>query len=416
MNRTEHSMPGEPSPVSEEELLELVKIFENFTEASSTFAQSYRTLEERISELNAQLDHQTRLLNRTEGFLTSVLDHAPVGILVLDIDGLISLFNAEAEKLTGLRARDVVGKSYGDVFDCMVTNPDSTLFTLTNGSERDTREKSFTIQGGGGIPVRFSTCWVLDEGGERSGVMEVFEDLRKMKELQERMERNANLAALGEMAAQVAHELRNPLAGVQGFAQFLLEDLPEDHSARQNAEKIVAGVKDINDLANRLLEFTRPLSVNFGETDLLQLLQGEVELIRAEVAENKSTVDIELKLPEESVPVICDANLMKQVMLNLLKNALQAIGAEGGIVVVELHWGLLRNRVRITVTDNGRGIEEEHIDKIFNPFFTTRSRGTGLGLSMVKKIVDAHDGDIQVTCGTSDGSRFSVELPITRDV
>ncbi|HEB84542.1 MAG TPA: PAS domain S-box protein [Bacteroidetes bacterium] len=396
-----------------EQLMELVKLFEGFTQASTDFAQSYRALEQRIARLSSQLEEQARLLQRTEGFLSSVLTTVPVGIIVVDMDGQIMLFNREAERLTGLKAREVIGGAYGDFFPYDVTEPDSAVFTLTQGTLIDAREKILAVQGGANIPVRFSTVWVYGEDGQQSGVMEVFEDLRTLKEMQERMQRSANLAALGEMAAQVAHELRNPLAGVQGFAQFLIEDITEDHPARTIAEKIITGVKDIEQIASRLLEFTRPLRPALQEVNLHTILTEEVELLRAELQERGSDVTLRLTLPEEEIPVQGDGSLIKQAVLNLLKNSLEAC-EDGGEIRASLSWDLMRNRVRITVEDDGVGITPENLDKIFNPFFTTRTKGTGLGLSMVKKIVDVHGGDILVRSNEGKGARFVMELPITR--
>lgn len=406
--------PNKTPALNEEQLMELVKLFEGFTQASSSFAQSYAALEARIAQLSRQLDEQSYLLERTAGFLSSVLAHVPVGIIVVDMDGKITLFNEEAERLTGLIADDVVGKPYGDVLESEVNEPTSAVYTLTHGSVIEGRERDLHRPNESKQPVRFSSAWIYGEDGSPFGVLEVFEDLRPIRELQTRMQQSASLAALGEMAAQVAHELRNPLAGVQGFAQFLQEDIEENHPARPIAEKIIIGVKDIDRIAGRLLEFTRPMSPNRTEVDLCELLEMETELARAEVAGNPD-VRIALELPAERVKVWCDGILVKQAVLNLLKNSMQALKEEGGDLITTLRWELLRNRVRITVRDNGVGITEENLPKIFNPFFTTRTQGTGLGLAMVKKIVDAHQGTIEVHSTQGEGTTFRLELPITRE-
>jgi len=401
------------APVDESQLLELVKLFEGFTQASSTFAQSYRALEQRIAKLSSQLEEQSRLLEQTEGFLSSVLAHVPVGIVVLDMDGCISLFNEEAERLTGHHAEDVVGRPYGDIFPCDVNEPDSALYTLTNGAVIDPREKQLDTESGQYLPVRFSTSWIYGDDGTAIGVLEVFEDLTPLRDLQARMQQSASLAALGEMAAHVAHELRNPLAGVQGFAQFLQEDLGEGHPAKKIADKIISGVHDIDHIASRLLEFTRPMTPQVAPVDLVAVLGSEVDLARSEAERSGKEITVELVLPEEHIKVACDGSLIKQAVLNLLKNSIHAVTVSGTIRIL-LRWDLLRNRVRISVEDNGSGISEENLPKIFNPFFTTRTKGTGLGLAMVKKIVDAHHGSITVNSTTGGGTTFTLELPITR--
>ncbi len=398
---------------NDDQLVELVKLFEGFNQASSSFSQSYRALEQRIAQLSGQLEEQSRMLERTEGFLSSVLAHVPVGILVIDMDGRITLFNEEAENLTGHSAIEVVGQRYFEIFPCDVNEPDSGLYTLTNGTMIDPREKDIILRNGERSPVRFSTSWIFGDNGQPIGVLEVFENMQQIRSLQESMQQSANLASLGEMAAQVAHELRNPLAGVQGFAQFLIEDIEPEHPARPIAEKIIIGVKDINHIASRLLEFTRPMTPSLADVDLIALLGEEVDLARAEAKHNYPDTEIRVHLPDERISVYCDGNLLKQAVLNLLKNSMQAL-PDGGVIEMILAWDLLRNRVRIIIKDNGIGISKENVHKIFNPFFTTRTKGTGLGLSMVKKIIDSHYGTIIVKSSPESGTSFIVELPITR--
>lgn len=407
MNET----PDKTGGTSDEQLIELVRLFEGFNEASTSFAQSYQALERRIEQLSGQLELQSHLLQRTAGFLSSVLAHVPVGIIVIDLDGKITLFNEEAERLTGLRAEEVVDRSYGEVIPVDVNEPTSAIYTLNNGTVIDTRERELVIEDGN-LPISFSTGWIYGDDGSPYGVLEVFEDLRPLRELQTRMQQNASLAALGEMAAQVAHELRNPLAGVQGFAQFLQEDLEPDHPSSKTAEKIIRGVKDIERIASRLLEFTRPMKPNRTQVDLVELIEQEVELAQAEVAQ-KDCVTVTAELPNERIKVTCDSSLIKQAILNLLKNSIQALEEQKGAVVTGLRWDLLRNRVRIFVRDDGVGIVEEDVPKIFNPFFTTRTQGTGLGLSMVRKIVETHGGTIGVDSSPGEGTTITMELPIT---
>ncbi len=399
--------------LNDNELFDLVKVFEGFSQASNSFVQSYRVLEQRVNALNEQLEEQARLLQRTEGFLSSVLSQAPVGILVINLDGYITLFNTYAERITGLTSSAIIGKPYSEVFPGAVTEPRSALFTLTNGTIIEQREKLLSVSGGSALPVRFSTSWVFEETGEPVAVMELFEDLRDLKRIEKQMEQNANLASLGEMAAQVAHELRNPLAGVQGFVQFLQEDIPEDAPERGKLDKIVSGVKDIDHIARRLLEFTSPISPEFSKTDLFVILESDLDLISSEIESQQLPIQIHRRFPQENIPVECDPHLLKQAVLNLLKNALNAIDGEGTIQV-EISWNLLKNRVRCRIKDSGKGIEQDNLRKIFYPFFTTRTKGTGLGLSMVKKIVDAHNGEILVDSVPGKGSTFDLILPIAR--
>ncbi len=399
--------------ISGDELMELVKLFEGFNEASASFAKTYRGLEDRIARLSAQLEEQSRLLRRTEGFLASVLGNVPVGLLVINLDGRITLFNDYAEKLTGIKRDDCIGKRYAEVFEVDALAPESVLFTLNNGSILESHERTMRIKGAEQHPVRFSTNWIHDESDNRTSVLEVFEDLRPLRELQNRIAHSANLASLGEMAAQVAHELRNPLAGVQGFVQFLQEDIADDDPSRMTIEKIISGVRDIDRIASRLLEFTSPVDLTFDSADLHQILRDQYDMIVAETHHSNANIDIILSLPEENVEFEVDPMLLKQAILNLLKNATNAC-EDGDQIEIGMRWRLLNNTVQIFVRDTGTGITQANLEKIFYPFFTTRSRGTGLGLSMVKKIIEAHGGTIIVRSEIGAGSIFKIELPIKR--
>ncbi len=223
-------MPDEKKDIQQEgisgdELMELVRLFEGFNEASASFAKTYRGLEDRIAKLSAQLEEQSRLLRRTEGFLASVLVNVPVGLLVINLDGRITLFNDYAEKLTRLKRDDCIGKLYAEVFDVDPLAPESVLFTLNNGSILESHERTMRIKGADQHPVRFSTNWIHDESDNRTSVLEVFEDLRPLRDLQSRIAHSANLASLGEMAAQVARLLESVAVwkSAPGFVWFHLD-------------------------------------------------------------------------------------------------------------------------------------------------------------------------------------------------
>lgn len=405
--------PDDPQNGNQEQIHDLVRLFEGFSRASSEFSKNYHSLEERVAEFARRIEKLPDTSDSNTHLLHSILSSVPVGMLIIDLDGKITHFNRMAEELTGIESNRILGRPYESVLHSSRLQPDSALYTLATGSLIDSRERMLALNGSEPVPVRFWTAWLHDRYGEAYGVLEVFEDLRPFRRLQKQMEHNSTLASMGEMAAQVAHELRNPLAGVQGFAQFLLEDLPEDHPGRTNAEKIIQGVREIEHIAGHLLEFTRPVCLNNEKVDLQDLLNHEADLIRAEISSLNRDVIVQLILPDENIPVECDPHLVKQAILNLLKNALHAIAGDGEIQI-QLIWDLFRNRVFIDVRDDGCGIPEDLHQKIFNPFFTTRNRGNGLGLAMVRKIIHAHSGDIHLKSSKGKGSTFRIELPIAR--
>jgi len=242
-------------------------------------------------------------------------------------------------------------------------------------------------------------------------VVEVFDDVSTLRSLEQRFEQQKTLSALGEMAAAVAHELRNPLAGIGGFAAILKEELADDPKRQKLVNKVIQGVHNLERVANNLLFLTRRTEIKRESIDLKRVLTDIVQLLDAEVHSKELQVEVSARMPEENVTLLADEALLKMIFTNFGRNAIQAVGSEGR-VKFRLDWMMLNNQVRVEVADNGCGIPDENLHKLFNPFFTTRAEGTGLGLALVKKAVDLHKGDIRVESRSGEGSRFTVTLPI----
>ncbi|MFC2150877.1 nitrogen regulation protein NR(II), partial [Calditrichota bacterium] len=282
------------------------------------------------------------------------------------------------------------------------------LHTLQQGPELRGVEKQLPLNG---TIVEASTNWVVDSTGERVGVVEVFDDLTTIRHLEERFEQQKTLSALGEMASAVAHELRNPLAGIGGFAAILKEELADEPDRARLVDKLMHGVHDLEKVATNLLFLTRRTEIRRDETDLRSLLVNLGELFEAEVLNLEGAIEIRTDLPEETIMLAADAEQLKMIFTNLGRNAIIALDGKG-TVEVGLQWRLLNNKVLVTIADNGCGIEPDNVGKLFNPFFTTRAQGTGLGLALVKKAVDLHKGKIWVESVPDEGTTFFVELPI----
>ena len=236
------------------------------------------------------------------------------------------------------------------------------------------------------------------------------ENLRKN---QKKIQQSEKLAALGRMSAAVAHEIRNPLSSIRGFAQFLGHVLKDREKEREYAMIMVREVDRMNRVVTDLLNFARPLEIERTPTDPCELLSHTVRLVQADATERGIAIRQELNTCPESA--LLDQNLMTQVLLNLLLNAIQSLGDRGQVDAQVKHAADGRHVVFI-IEDNGPGIAEGDIQKIFDPFFTTREKGTGLGLAIVRKIVENHDGEILVQSpvpGKDRGCRFIVSLPAT---
>ena len=241
----------------------------------------------------------------------------------------------------------------------------------------------------------------------------MFNDLTEMKRLEEQVRRMHTLAALGEMAATVAHEIRNPLGGIASFANLLERDLETDDPSRRLVRKITEGVARLNRIVSSLLSYTRPLNLNTHPVDLMQTVEEAAAFFEIDLERKQQAVEIRRLFLE--TPCVCqvDTEQFHQVILNLLLNATQAM-PEGGTIELEVaqtsdadgDWIVTR------VRDTGMGIDEELQEKLFTPFFTTKEDGTGLGLVTSRKIIEAHGGNIVVDSTPGDGTCFTIALPL----
>jgi signal transduction histidine kinase len=219
------------------------------------------------------------------------------------------------------------------------------------------------------------------------------------------LERRKRLAALGEMAAGLAHEIRNPLGGIQLYANLLRKDLTDRPEQAKIVDKIVVGVRSLDALVTDVLAMTHTVEPKFAAMDLIQVVNTSVELVQPQLAEKESQISIHCPT---SLEMLGDAHMIQRALLNLIRNAVDASGA-GGQIFIDIN--RKQKNIVLQIADTGPGIEPEIADKIFNPFFTTKDTGTGLGLSIVHRIVEAHDGSIKVDNAPTGGAVFTIKLP-----
>ena len=232
----------------------------------------------------------------------------------------------------------------------------------------------------------------------------------ELSEKNKLLERKERLAALGEMAAGMAHEIRNPLGGIQLYASLLAKDVSAMPPSLQLVHKISGGVRRLEGLVSQVLHFTRESQVSRAETDLAEIIATALELAEPKLIERG--VEVQLR-GEARLIVRADEQLLGQAVLNLLLNGIEAMEI-GGILFVQFAGATEEDgegrQVKLTIRDSGPGIPPAILDRIFNPFFTTKETGTGLGLSIVHRIVDAHDGTITVTNPPGGGACFEIRI------
>jgi signal transduction histidine kinase len=243
----------------------------------------------------------------------------------------------------------------------------------------------------------------------------------KLKHMEREMVRVKTLTALGEMAAVVAHEVKNPLGGIRGFAELLDRDLTPDDPRKRLVRKILEGVETLDRIVLSLLDYTKPIKLNPQKVEMVRFMDEVINFFEMDSSRKRSDIRIRKKYPPEDLGFHLDPEQFRQVMLNLLRNAEQAM-PQGGEITVALnredessdHHPTGKNMLILDVSDTGTGMSKTTREKLFTPFFTTKEQGTGLGLSTVRKIVEAHRGDIQVKSEPGKGTSVRIKLPLSQ--
>jgi len=284
-------------------------------------------------------------------------------------------------------------------------------FQLQELEEQDRavdRELVCTLHNGHVVPLEISAAALADESGRIQGTIILFKDLSEVKSLREEVERNQRLATVGRLAAGVAHEIRNPLSSIKGFATYFKEryrEVPEDQHI---ADIMIQEVDRLNRVVTQLLEFARPVSISRKQISLKEFIVDSLKLVERQAAENG--VSVEADLPENGAAAHLDPDKFNQVLLNLYLNAIEAM-TDGGRIIVNLEKDEQKNRVEIRVSDTGSGIPESELSHIFDPYFTTKPTGTGLGLAIAHNIIQGHGGEIHTESRVGVGTTFRILIP-----
>ena len=420
--------------ISEEELKDFVTHFSTFNQVMQNLRSAYRELEERFGDLNLQLEQANSELKQSlvekdkiSNFLNNILESLTSGVLAIDLEGNVTLFNRAAEEILGYKAKEVIGKPYLGVMGKGIEEKLSLPYLLKSQNLHlgedglcENGEKEVLSTSGEKVPIGFSTSLLKDKEGEIVGAVEVFFDLTKMKRMEEEMMRVKTLAALGEMAAIVAHEVKNPLGGIRGFAELLDRDLEEGDPRKRSVKKIMEGVEALDRIVMSLLNYVKPIQFSPRKVEIKTFLDEVINFFEMDASRAKENVHLVKNYPPDELFCHLDIEQFRQMLLNLLHNAVQAM-PHGGKIMVELKQEKATlslssktedNKVILKISDTGIGMSKGTKEKLFTPFFTTKERGTGLGLSTVKKIVEAHWGDIEVESELGKGTTVQVRLPM----
>jgi PAS domain S-box-containing protein len=366
---------------------------------------SFHRMQESLKETEAEV-------RRGERLLASVVQSVDDCIFTADVNGRLVTMNPAGRRLLGYRERDFPGRTAADLLETEDRRRVGTVLAraVEQGSGWSGQVTGCTRRGQA-FPAHLAVRCIFDAHGQLMGTVGVLRDLTEQVETQRRLIQREKLASLGEMAAGVAHEIRNPLGGIKMATNLLSSgDLDGRPLSQEMARRpSLAGIGEIEGIINSLLDYTRDTRLERAEYEVMRMLDPVVETAAA--AGRGKGITVAYGHVEREVVALGDGQKLRQVFANVLQNALEAFGprAEGGQVIVALRAD--GERVVVEVSDTGSGITSEDREKIFLPFFTTKPSGTGLGLSIVKKIVDLHGGDISVESTPGRGTRVRVALP-----
>lgn len=360
-------------------------------------------------------------------YYEDILYSLPEGILVFDSRLVLAGLNRAAEEITLLRQAEAVGRVVRDVFG--EPNAEITALlsrTVESGRPHTGFSSEFFRMDGMRVPVEISAAPIEDVGGDTVGASLVIREASRIKELEEEVKKSERLAFLGTMAASVAHEVRNPLGGIKGASQLLMEEiagLPNEESLAEYLTVIVRQVDRLTGILDSLKGLSRPGTMVTGPVNLHSLLDEALTLFAPEIKKQRLKV---MRVYDPSVPEV-DGNeaSLSGVFINLVKNAVEVM-PKGGVLTLTtgipsdfLYSTIKTDKgkktlIAVKVSDTGPGIEAENISEIFNPFFSTKGGGLGLGLALSLKVIEEHGGTIKVDSTPGEGASFTVYLPVYR--
>ncbi|MGQ9645523.1 MAG: two-component system sensor histidine kinase NtrB [Thermodesulfobacteriota bacterium] len=367
------------------------------------------TISEELKKKKRELIQKQEDYNQLETFNRNIIQSLDSGLLTIDLDGRINFYNRTAEKILNLNGGGTREISINDLFPKINEMIQATSKRKSEGVPLDYQryETLFTHSSGKRIHLGFAISPLTNPEGASIGHTLIFQDITKFKEMEEEMKRVDRMAAVGLLAAGMAHEIRNPLASLSGSIQMLKSELVLDESQRHLMDITLRESERLNALITDFLLFAHPPQTLKRPWEISKLLQETIDLLSHSPAFHDGLHITHLP-PEEPIRAMIDADQMKQVFWNLLMNAVQAMPHGGEI---RISTGKGKEWIRIAIADSGQGIPLEEKEKIFEPFFTTKEGGTGLGLSIVHKIVENHNGLIKVESEVGRGSTFTVFLP-----
>lgn len=362
--------------------------------------------QERLEELNREISRRADSLEQFNSYLMRAVDS---GVVTLSLDGFVQTMNSAAGRLLEIEPKGAAGRRYDNIFSAnqtLVMSIQAALAQLPSSgyAEYDCPRKHF-----GAVVIGVTISAIRDHQGNRIGLSVLMNDVSEVVELRRQLEERKRLAALGEMAGGLAHQLRNAMGVIAGYGNLVKKRLQHAGEPLDTIHSLMQETNEAEALVKQFLDFSRPCELQETTVSLRSIIDEVIETFRVRSDCSDMTFRVEQNCLDLSLAI--DVLLFKQALKNLIDNAVTAYDRGYGTVVIRS--SLTSDGVSIDVIDNGRGIDEENIEKIFTPFFSSRASGTGLGLPLARKMIELHGGSLVLRTTSPRGTIFSITLPIT---
>ena len=399
MRKAAHRAGQDAEFTGTDEVADIINSYENVI----------RKLTQSEGELRRLYNASTSRADQLEKYNHYIMRSIGSGVVTVDLAGRVIGYNRAAKDILGYGERETINKHYLVAFPQEIELSLLMEAALERGEITRRRDVELIRSEGSHLWLGVESSLIYDNDDRIVGASLLFSDKTEIHKMQTELEMNRRMAALGEMTAGLAHQLRNSLAAVSGFSQLLSKKVSADSRLEEIAESIRTETVTSSLMVSRFLNFARPLRINPEAFNLLDLLNECREKYTLRNGEKEIQMTVESDTPE--VGVIGDPMLLKEALGNLIDNSYQAVG-EGGLVGIRIQ--ALNERLHIVISDNGPGIPEDIIDKIFTPFFSSKPSGTGLGLALTQKIIQLHEGFISFDRGRSQGAVCRINLPLPK--
>jgi len=380
-------------------------------------------LAQRLKTKGRELFLASLELDRMKMDTHDILQHMHSGLITIDTLGRIIYYNKTAEEILGYQAKELRGRNFHEVFHKRIPELCDKLEQALSSEQIDSRSE-LCVQNrlGQKIPLGISTSMLQSKNAKKRGVIAVFQDLTEAKKIEERMRLQDRLAAVGELSAGIAHEIRNPLASISGSVEVLRNELNLEGENQKLLELILKESNRLNTILKEFLQYAKSGETSLGRVELKRVVDEVIEIVKKHPS-YQERISIRKRLDDSPIYILAEENQLKQLLINLLVNALEAMEEKGNELLITTRQSDLEMvfnyhhqnssedfYIPLTIVDQGKGMTGEQMQKAFLPFYSNKKSGTGLGLAIVQRIVNNLNGRIECKSKLGQGTAFIVYL------